>query len=520
MSRKIEAAKIFLILLITAMLMATAATSIYAAYAKPAFYTKFMTLGNKYLNEGKYKEAILEFTKAVKIDGKSTKARIGIAKGSIELGDVDTAVRVLKEAQKIDFDNTELLCEIIDILKDADPDAAYEILMNYVKKHGKGNLDSDVRKLLDSANEKPKIPEIIPQSGTYIKPFSMRLKSDKVRVGHTFYYTDRDKEPDKKDKQYRGGIQIQQDAHIKIRGYNPKGEHTDVFEAEYVIDSSIETQIKNIIAEAKEEMKKTEVGKEVGNCIEGAKEKLQSKLDKGENLLEKNYVSAEAGNEMYAQLSEAFEQFHNSIIVPTEREALKKVIVQAERTEENAVEGSDVGQYREGAKETLESDISNAKKVYKNLIARQEHIDLAKDELTNALADMEAKKVTQTDKIIEETGAKIGPVTVSLLWNTTDDLDLHVTSPLGDTIYFNNKNGSSGGRLDVDRQVSDFVTNPVENIFWQTPPRGTYTVKVNMYSKRTEGSVPFKVRLIVDGRATIYDMNITNGTSNVCTFSY
>lgn len=520
MSKKIDLVRSIVIIMITSVLMFTTTFTIYGAIAKPAFYTQFMTLGSKYLSEGKYQEAILEFEKAIKIEGKSTRARIGLAKGSIEIDDIDTAVRVLKEAQKIEFENKDLLKEIIDILKDADPNAAYEILMNYVNKFGEDNIDSDIKELLNSSKEKPQIPEVIPASGTYIKPFSVRLKSDKVRVGHSFYYTTDEEEPENTDMQYRGGIRVENNAHIKFRGYNPAGEYTDVFEVDYIIDPTLEGQIKSIISTSKTEMDKTEVGTEIGNCIEGAKEELQKVLDKGNKLLIRNAVSVEDGTKMYEALNEALENFRNQIIVPTERGELEKEISNAEKLVENAVEGSNVGQYRSGAKNVLNADIATAKTELENLVARQEDIDNAKNELTEAIKRFEAKKITEIDKIIEETGAKIGPVTVSLLWNTTDDLDLHVTTPKGDIINYNNKTGSSGGKLDVDRQVNSFVTNPVENIYWQNPPRGTYTVKVNMYSKRTEGNVPFSVRLIINGEAKIYNLNINDGMTTVCTFNY
>lgn len=520
MSKKVDIIRSLVIIVITSVLMFTTTFTIYGTITKPAFYTQFMTMGSKYLSEGNYEEAILEFQKAIKIEGKSIQARIGLAKGSIEIDDIDTAVRALKEAQKIDFENKDLLKEIIDILKDVDPNAAYEILMNYVNKYGEDHIDSDIKDLLASSKEKPQIPQVLPPSGTYIKPFSIRLKSDKVRIGHSFYYTTNEKEPDNKDAQYRGSIKIEQDIHVKFRGYNPAGEHTDVFEVDYIIDTALETQIKNIITTSKSEMDQTEVGTEVGNCIEGSKEELQKALDKGNDLLNKNAVSLEDGTKMYNLLNQALETFRSQIIVPTERGELEREISRAEQLVQSAIEGNAVGQYRNGAKNILNTEIAAAKRMLENLVARQENIDNAKNELFNSISRFEAKKITEIDKIIEETGAKIGPVTVSLLWNTNDDLDLHVTSPNGDTINYRNKTGSSGGKLDVDRQVSSFVANPVENIYWQNPPHGTYTVKVNMYSKRTEGNVSFRVRLIVDGEAKFYDMTINTGTSTVCTFTY
>jgi len=237
-------------------------------------------------------------------------------------------------------------------------------------------------------------------------------------------------------------------------------------------------------------------------------------------LFDAGHISVDDGTKIYESLNKALEEFRNQIIVPTERGDLEKEINKAEKLVETAVEGNAVGQYRNGAKSVLNADISIAKETLDNLVARQEDIDNAKKEMSDAISRFEAKKITEIDKIIEETGAKIGPVTVSLLWNTNDDIDLHVTSPNGDTINYNNKTGRSGGRLDVDRQVNSFVENPVENIYWSNPPHGTYTVKVNMYSKRTDGNVPFRVRTIVNGEAKIYNMTINDGMTTVCTFTY
>ncbi len=520
MSKKIDIIRLLVIFLITTVLMTTVSTTIYGMIAKPEFYTRFMTMGNKYLNEGNYEEAILSFNKAIKIEGRSTQARVGLAKGSIGVDDIDTAVKALKEAQKIDFNNTDLLKEIIEILKDADANAAYEILMNYVNKTGEDNLSRDIRELLESTKESPQIPEIIPPSGTYIQPFSMRLKSNKIRVGHTFYYTTDGTEPSNQSAQYRGGVKVEANTHIKLIGYNPAGEMTGVFEVDYIIDPEAANKIKTIIQTSKSERDAVEVGTEVGNCIKGAKEELNSSLEKGENLLNKNGISLDEGNAMYDKLNDALNKFRNNIIVPTDRKALENEINKAKNLVENVVEGSQVGQYRNGAKNILNAAIAEAEEMYENLVARQEDIDNAKNKLTNEIKSFEARKITELDKIIADSGAKIGPVTVSLLWNTRDDLDLHVISPKGDTIYHGNKNGSSGGHLDVDRQVSSYVENPVENIYWKNPPHGTFTVMVNMYNKRSEGIVSFRVRTIVDGEAKIYNMTIDTGKTNVCTFTY
>lgn len=101
---------------------------------------------------------------------------------------------------------------------------------------------------------------------------------------------------------------------------------------------------------------------------------------------------------------------------------------------------------------------------------------------------------------LKREGAGNGDVRISLIWNTTDDLDLHVVTPFGETISFCNRRSRCGGLLDVDMNRDDFkVTNaPVENVFWPEgkAPEGRYEVKVHLYKRRTPSSdIPFQVRI-------------------------
>ena len=67
---------------------------------------------------------------------------------------------------------------------------------------------------------------------------------------------------------------------------------------------------------------------------------------------------------------------------------------------------------------------------------------------------------------LRQQGAKSGNLQFSLSWDTKDDLDLHVITPGGREIWFQNKVSPCGGELDVDmnRSGSQLVVNPVENI--------------------------------------------------------
>lgn len=119
-----------------------------------------------------------------------------------------------------------------------------------------------------------------------------------------------------------------------------------------------------------------------------------------------------------------------------------------------------------------------------------------------------------------------GDVQVTLSWWSHNDLDLWVTDPYGEKIYFGNQYSDSGGELDLDANpaCANLTDYPIENIFWSSggAPSGSYTIQVNYYEQcTTTASTPYHVRLLVDGRVYEYDGVLTfdNETQTVTTFS-
>lgn len=108
-------------------------------------------------------------------------------------------------------------------------------------------------------------------------------------------------------------------------------------------------------------------------------------------------------------------------------------------------------------------------------------------------------------------------IRASLIWNTRDDLDLHVVTPGGDHIYFGHRLSSCGGELDVDRNVHGETREPVENIRWPkgTARPGKYTVFVQNYGYHEAGrrAVRFKVELDIDGEIKTFDGEIEAGAT-------
>jgi hypothetical protein len=110
----------------------------------------------------------------------------------------------------------------------------------------------------------------------------------------------------------------------------------------------------------------------------------------------------------------------------------------------------------------------------------------------------------ETKDLVEEAGGTIGAVNVILSWHTLDDLDLHVTCPSGEQIYYSNKN-KCGGVLDVDMNSSSGTnksTSPVENVTWPVgaAQAGTYKVEVDPYRRDSSQPIEFKVELLINGQ--------------------
>lgn len=103
-----------------------------------------------------------------------------------------------------------------------------------------------------------------------------------------------------------------------------------------------------------------------------------------------------------------------------------------------------------------------------------------------------------------------GDVQITLTWQSVNDLDLHVTDPAGEVIYYGNRASASRGTLDVDANAAcNNVTNrPVENIYWPSglAPEGEYILQVHYFDIcQPESTTPFTVRLLVNGQEQVFE---------------
>jgi hypothetical protein len=119
-----------------------------------------------------------------------------------------------------------------------------------------------------------------------------------------------------------------------------------------------------------------------------------------------------------------------------------------------------------------------------------------------------------------------GEIVLSLGWEHDVDLDMHVTTPDGNEIYYADMRHDHG-ELDVDCTSAPCRgAAPVENIVF-TPSdterilRGTYVIDINVYS-RTGHSGPISATLSVKagGCMRVFELSDLSGRSNIYNLQY
>lgn len=108
-------------------------------------------LGNKYLQEGKYEEAVLAFQKAIKIEPKSVEARVGLGKAYIGSGKIDLAEKAFKEAISINAKKPQAYIELAKLYEnEGKTNDAIAILEKGYSATG----NSSIKKMLDEIKAK------------------------------------------------------------------------------------------------------------------------------------------------------------------------------------------------------------------------------------------------------------------------------------------------------------------------------------------------------------------------------
>jgi len=110
----------------------------------------------------------------------------------------------------------------------------------------------------------------------------------------------------------------------------------------------------------------------------------------------------------------------------------------------------------------------------------------------------------------------VGDVKITLSFDRTHDLDLHVFEPMGEEISFMNRASANGGQLDLDSGANcDATTGLSENVFWPRAqaPTGAYRVMVHNYAECSEGDIAYSVRIAHDDQIKTYRGTFASGSA-------
>jgi len=115
------------------------------------------------------------------------------------------------------------------------------------------------------------------------------------------------------------------------------------------------------------------------------------------------------------------------------------------------------------------------------------------------LAALALACATASTPSLPETPAPAG-LRVRLAFGPEADLDLHVTDPRQETVYFANTPSASGGQLVSDVRCGG-PGERVEVIEFEAPPPGRYRVGVDfpVRCRRGVDAVPFVLEVVADG---------------------
>jgi subtilisin family serine protease len=139
--------------------------------------------------------------------------------------------------------------------------------------------------------------------------------------------------------------------------------------------------------------------------------------------------------------------------------------------------------------------------------------------------DKALQKVKSGEAVDCTPAPSTGDVQALLSWNNYNDLDLIVTDPSGESVWYKNRRAASGGQLEIDMNVEypDSKT-PIENIYWQQDgaPNGTYNVYL-LYFKQHESNAtsPYKITVKHGDKTDEYtgEISTVKEARHICTFT-
>ncbi len=185
------------------------------------------------------------------------------------------------------------------------------------------------------------------------------------------------------------------------------------------------THLQEAINEAQELHDAAVEGTSPGEYKAGSKAAFALEIDSAENVL-LTAVDQAAVDDALTDLLEAIAAFE--LAVNVDLSILMELIDESDTLHDNAVEGTEEGQYEAGSKEVFKTVIDGAKQVAADTTSTQEEINLAVESLAVAMAEFKSKMVPITPLTVFSDIPYYGDflnytVNTKTLWEVTEEED-------------------------------------------------------------------------------------------------
>ena len=117
-----------------------------------ALASTYLSLGEKYLLDLNYEEAIVYFNKAIEVEPRNSRAYMGAAEAYVGLGDTESAIELLKTALDVFSDDEDVTIELLEMLIEIDPTTSEWYITLADIYEGRGDTGSAVAVLSDAVD--------------------------------------------------------------------------------------------------------------------------------------------------------------------------------------------------------------------------------------------------------------------------------------------------------------------------------------------------------------------------------
>ncbi|MCD8107943.1 MAG: tetratricopeptide repeat protein [Oscillospiraceae bacterium] len=125
-------------------ILITLTTFTACAATDQALVSMYLNLGEKYLLDLDYEQAIVYFNKVIEVEPRNSRAYMGAAEAYVGLGDTESAINLLKTALEVFSDDEEVTIELLEMLIEIDPETSEWYITLVEIYEAKGDSDSAI----------------------------------------------------------------------------------------------------------------------------------------------------------------------------------------------------------------------------------------------------------------------------------------------------------------------------------------------------------------------------------------